>query len=108
MVVSEIQRREKMRKSFAETVPEQSVKDQVLSSGIAAMNPDPDPLMATAMGAQDPMMGQMQDPMQQQMMQQQMMQDPMQQQMPMQDPMMQDPMMQQQMSLSQRQVEPFT
>tara|TARA_R110000796_G_scaffold115798_1_gene227941 strand:- start:1781 stop:3964 length:2184 start_codon:yes stop_codon:yes gene_type:complete len=97
LVVSEIQRREKMRKSFAETVPEQSVKDQVLSSGIAAMNPDPDPLMATAMGAQDPMMGQMQDPMQQQMMQQQMMQDPMQQQMPMQDPMMQDPMMQQQM-----------
>ena len=122
LVVSEIQRREKMRKSFAETVPEQSVKDQVLSSGIAAMNPNLDPLMASAMGAQggqDPMMGQMQDPMQQQMMQdpmqqqmmqqqmmqdpmqQQMMQDPMQQQMPMQDPMMQqmpmqDPMMQQQ------------
>ena len=105
LVVSEIQRREKMRKSFSETVPEQSVKDQVLSSGIAAMNPNIDPLMASAMGAQggqDPMMGQMQDPMQQQMMQdpmqqqmmqQQMMQDPMQQQMPMQDPMMQQQVM---------------
>ena len=96
LVVSEIQRREKMRKSFAETVPEQSVKDQILGSGIAAMNPATDPLMASAMGVdggQDPMMQQqmpMQDPMQQQM----------QQQMPMQDPMMQqmeDPMMQQQM-----------
>jgi len=99
LVVSEIQRREKMRKSFAEAVPEQSIKDQVLSSGIAAMNPATDPLMASAMGVdggQDPMMQQqmpMQDPMQQQMMQQQMMQDPMQQQMPMQDPMMQQQMM---------------
>ena len=66
LVVSEIQRREKMRKSFAEAVPENSIKDQVLSSGIAAMNPTPDPLMGAAMGAQDPMMGQMQDPMMQQ------------------------------------------
>ena len=78
LVVSEIQRREKMRKSFAEAVPEQSIKDQVISSGIAAMNPNPDPLMGAAMGVQDPMMGQMQDPMQQ---------------MPMQDPMMQQQVM---------------
>ena len=83
LVVSEIQRREKMRKSFAEAVPENSIKDQVLSSGIAAMNPTPDPLMASAMGAQGG-----QDPMMQQQMQ-----DPMQQQMPMQDPMMQQQMM---------------
>ena len=54
LVVSEIQRREKMRKSFSEAVPENSIKDQVLSSGIAAMNPTPDPLMASAMGAQSP------------------------------------------------------
>ena len=69
LVVSEIQRREKMRKSFAEAVPEESIKDQVISSGIAAMNPTPDPLMANAMGVQggqDPMMGQTQDPMMQQ------------------------------------------
>ena len=79
LVVSEIKRREKMRKNYAEAVPENSIKDQVISSGIAAMNPDPDPLMASAMGAQDPMMGQMQEPMQQQM--------------PMQDPMMQQQMM---------------
>jgi hypothetical protein len=83
LVVSEIQRREKMRKSFSEAVPENSIKDQVLSSGIAAMNPTPDPLMASAMGAQGG-----QDPMMQQQMQ-----DPMQQQMPMQDPMMQQQMM---------------
>ena len=76
LVVSEIQRREKMRKSFSEAVPENSIKDQVLSSGIAAMNPTPDPLMGAAMGAQggqDPMQQQMQQPMQDPMMQQQMM-----------------------------------
>jgi hypothetical protein len=61
LVVSELDRRQKMRKSFAERVPEETVTDQVISQGIAAMNPNPDPLMATAMGAQppqDPMMGQ--------------------------------------------------
>lgn len=118
LVVSEIQRREKMRSKFDEQVPQETVTDQIISGGIAAMNPNPDPLMSMAMGApdpmmgqdpmmqppmQDPMMGQMQDPMMGQMPQdlamgQQMPQDPM-MQMPMQDPMMQppmqDPMMQQ-------------
>jgi hypothetical protein len=79
LVVSELDRRQKMRKSFAERVPEETVTDQVISQGIAAMNPNPDPLMATAMGAQPP-----QDPM-------------MSQQMPPQDPMMQPPMDQQMM-----------
>ena len=123
LVVSEIQRREKMRSKFDEQVSEKTVTDQIISGGIAAMNPNPDPLMGVAMGApppmtgQDPMMGQMQDPMMQPPMQdpmmgqmpqdlamgQQMPQDPMMQmqdpmmQPPMQDPMMQDPMMQQQM-----------
>jgi hypothetical protein len=111
LVVSEIQRREKMREKFNEQVPQNTVTDQIISGGIAAMNPNPDPLMGMAMGApppmmgqdpmmgqmQDPMMGQMQDPMMGQMPQdiamgQQMPQDPM---MQMQDPMMQDPMMQQ-------------
>ena len=94
LVVSEIQRREKMRKSYAEAVPEESIKDQVISSGLASMSPELDPLMASAMGAQggqDPMQQQMQPPMQQPMQQ---MQQPMQQQM---QPPMQDPMMQQQM-----------
>jgi len=91
LVVSEIQRREKMRKSYAEAVPEESIKDQVISSGLASMSPELDPLMASAMGAQggqDPMQQQMQQPMQPQ-------QPPMQQQMqqPMQDPMMQQQMM---------------
>jgi len=114
LVVSEIQRREKMRSKFDEQVPQETVTDQIISGGIAAMNPNPDPLMGAAMGAPDPMMGQdpmmqqmpqdpmmMQDPMMGQMPQdlamgQQMPQDPMMQP-PMQDPMMQDPMMQQQM-----------
>ena len=86
LAVSEIQRREKMRKSFNERVPEETVTEQVISQGIAAMNPNPDPLMATAMGAQppqDPMMGQQMPP------QDPMMQPPMgQQMMPPQDPMM--------------------
>ena len=85
LAVSEIQRREKMRKSFNERVPEETGTEQVISQGTAAMNPNPDPLMATAMGAQppqDPMMGQQlppQDPMMQPPMGQQMMppQDPM-------------------------------
>ena len=95
LVVSEIQRREKMRSKFDEQVPQNTVTDQIISGGIAAMNPNPDPLMGAAMGAPDPMMGQ--DPMMQQMPQDpMMMQDPMMGQMP-QDPMMQDPMMQQQM-----------
>ena len=107
LVVSEIQRREKMREKFNEQVPQNTVTDQIISGGIAAMNPNPDPLMGAAMGApppmmgQDPMMGQMQDPMMQPPMQDPMMgqmpQDiAMGQQMP-QDPMMQmqDPMMQQ-------------
>tara|TARA_R110000782_G_scaffold26368_1_gene67638 strand:- start:3714 stop:5828 length:2115 start_codon:yes stop_codon:yes gene_type:complete len=108
LVVSEIQRREKMRSKFDEQVPQNTVTDQIISGGIAAMNPNPDPLMSMAMGAPDPMMGQdpmmqppMQDPMMGQMPQDpMMMQDPMMQQQmqpPMQDPMMQDPMMQQQM-----------
>lgn len=73
LVVSEIQRREKMRKAFAERVPEETVTEQVISQGIAAMNPNPDPLMATAMGAQPPM-GQppMMPPQQDPMMGQQM------------------------------------
>ena len=86
LAVSEIQRREKMRKSFNERVPEETVTEQVISQGIAAMNPNPDPLMATAMGAQppqDPMIGQQMPP------QDPMMQPPMgQQMMPPQDPMM--------------------
>lgn len=106
LVVSELDRRQKMRKSFAERVPEETVTDQVISQGIAAMNPNPDPLMATAMGAQppqDPMMGQqMQQQMQQQIAgQDPMMQPPMMGQDPMmmtpQDPMMQPPMDQQMM-----------
>ena len=111
LVVSEIHRRKKMREKFNEQVPQNTVTDQIISGGIAAMNPNPDPLMGAAMGApppmtgqdlmmqppmQDPMMGQMQDPVMGQMpediaMGQQMPQDPM---MQMQDPMMQDPMMQ--------------
>ena len=115
LVVSEIQRREKMRSKFDEQVPQNTVTDQIVSGGIAAMNPNPDPLMGMAMGAPPPMTGQdpmmqppMQDPMMGQMPQdiamgQQMPQDPMMQmqdpmmQPPMQDPMMQDPMMGQQM-----------
>ena len=63
--------------------PQNTVTDQIISGGIAAMNPNPDPLMGAAMGApppmmgQDPMMGQMQDPMMQPPMQ-----DPMMGQMP--------------------------
>jgi hypothetical protein len=111
LAISEVQRRGKVRKSFSERVPQNSVTDQIVAGGIAAMNPNPDPLMSMAMGApppmmgqdpmmqqmpQDPMMGQMQDPMMGQMPQdlamgQQMPQDPMMQ------PPMQDPMMQQQM-----------
>ena len=59
LVVSELDRRQKMRKSFAERVPEGTVAERVVSEGIAAMNPNPDPLMTAAMGAmppQDPMM----------------------------------------------------
>ena len=59
LVVSELDRRQKMRKNFAERVPEGTVAERVVSEGIAAMNPNPDPLMTAAMGAmppQDPMM----------------------------------------------------
>ena len=59
LVVSELDRRQKMRKGFAERVPEGTVAERVVSEGIAAMNPNPDPLMTAAMGAmppQDPMM----------------------------------------------------
>ena len=52
LVVSELDRRQKMRKSFAERVPEGTVAERVVSEGIAAMNPNPDPLMTMAMGAQ--------------------------------------------------------
>ena len=86
LVVSELDRRQRMRKEFAERVPEETVAERVISGGIAAMNPNPDPLMATAMGAQPPM-GQppMMPP-----------QSPMAGQPP-QGPMMPDPMMGQQM-----------
>ena len=80
LVVSEIDRRQKMRQSLSERVPEETVTEQIVQQGIASLDPNPDPLMATAMGApppQDPMMGQ--DPMM-------MGQDPMMAQM--QDPMM--------------------
>ncbi len=55
LVVSELDRRQKMRKSFAERVPEETVAERVISGGIAAMNPNPDPLMTAAMGAQPPL-----------------------------------------------------
>jgi hypothetical protein len=89
LIVSEIGRRQKMRQSLSESVPEETVTEQIVQQGIASLNPNPDPLMNRAMGAQDPMM---QDPMMAQM------QDPMmQQQMMGQDPMMQQPPMDQQM-----------
>jgi len=76
LVVSEIQRREKMRADYAakQQTPQGTVTDQVIQQGIASLNPNPDPLMNAAMGAPNPMMPQ--DPM--------MSQDPM---------MLQDPMM---------------
>ena len=94
LVVSELDRRQKMRKEFAERVPEGTVAERVVSEGIAAMNPNPDPLMTMAMGAQPPMG---QPPMGQPPMGQPPMmppQSPMPGQPP-QDPMMppQDPMM---------------
>ena len=106
LYANETMRREKQRandKAQQMGANPPTIVDQIVSGGIAAMNPNPDPLMGAAMGApppmmgQDPMMGQMQDPMMGQMPQdiamgQQMPQDPM---MQMQDPMMQDPMMQQ-------------
>jgi hypothetical protein len=55
LVVSEIQRRQDMRKRFAQQNQEQpqgTVKDQILS-GIAAMG-QPDPMMQSAMGMQQP------------------------------------------------------
>ena len=55
LVVSELDRRQKMRKEFAERVPEGTVAERVVSEGIAAMNPNPDPLMTMAMGAQPPL-----------------------------------------------------
>ena len=56
LVVSELDRRQKMRKGFAERVPEGTVAERVVSEGIAAMNPNPDPLMTMAMGAQPPLL----------------------------------------------------
>ena len=55
LIVSELDRRQKMRKEFAERVPEETVAERVISGGIAAMNPNPDPLMTMAMGAQPPL-----------------------------------------------------
>ena len=55
LVVSELDRRQKMRKEFAERVPEETVAERVVSEGIAAMNPNTDPLMTMAMGAQPPL-----------------------------------------------------
>ncbi len=55
LIVSELDRRQKMRKEFAERVPEETVAERVISGGIAAMNPNRDPLMTMAMGAQPPM-----------------------------------------------------
>ena len=55
LVVSEIQRRQDMRKRFSQQNQEQpqgTVKDQILS-GIAAMG-QPDPMMQSAMGMQQP------------------------------------------------------
>ena len=80
LVVSEIGRRQKMRQSLSERVPEETVTEQIVQQGIASLNPSPDPLMNAAMGApapmmqdpmmgQDPMMAQMQDPMMQQKLQ---------------------------------------
>jgi len=63
LVVSEIQRREKMRADYAASQqnPQGTVTDQVIQQGIASLNPNPDPLMNAAMGAPNPMMPQ--DPM---------------------------------------------
>ena len=62
LLVSEIQRREKMRASYQgeqQQMPMPTVADQVVQQGIASLNPAPDPLMNTAMGApQQPMMSQ--------------------------------------------------
>jgi hypothetical protein len=62
LLVSEIQRREKMRASYQgeqQQMPMPTVADQVVQQGIASLNPAPDPLMNTAMGApQQPMMPQ--------------------------------------------------
>jgi len=91
LVVSELDRRQKMRKSFAERVPEETVAERVVSEGIAAMNPNPDPLMTMAMGAQPPMG---QPPMGQPPMGQPPMMPP---QSPMAGQPPQDPMMGQQM-----------
>ena len=55
LVVSEIQRRQDMRKRFSQQnqdQPDGTVKDQILS-GIAAMG-QPDPMMQSAMGMQQP------------------------------------------------------
>ena len=60
LLVSEIQRREKMRASYQseqQQMPMPTVADQVVQQGIASLNPAPDPLMNTAMGVpQQPMM----------------------------------------------------
>jgi len=63
LVVSEIQRREKMRADYAASQqnPQGTVTEQVIQQGIASLNPNPDPLMNAAMGAPNPMMPQ--DPM---------------------------------------------
>jgi len=62
LLVSEIQRREKMRASHQggqQQMPMPTVADQVLQQGIASVNPMPDPLMNAAMGVpQQPMMPQ--------------------------------------------------
>jgi len=60
LLVSEIQRREKMRANYQgdqQQMPMPTVTEQVVQQGIASLNPDPDPLMNTAMGIpQQPMM----------------------------------------------------
>ena len=60
LLVSEIQRREKMRANYQgdqQQMPMPTVTEQVVQQGIASLNPAPDPLMNTAMGIpQQPMM----------------------------------------------------
>lgn len=56
LVISEIKRRQDMRKRFSQQnqdQPEGTVKDQILGGGIAAMG-QPDPTMQSAMGAPPP------------------------------------------------------
>ena len=77
MVVSEIQRRSKMRKSFEaqKKQPSSTITEQILTGGVASVAPPP-PQMMGAMGMpqqppappQQPPMGQQQPPMQPQQM----------------------------------------